>query len=168
MTPEYEQARRIALGLTRAPVEANDPKNMWEVLPLNRTVPLLETPFQFFARDFEAPPELLAQRAALSLFDEYETDRNRAVNSLLRLSSLLHSRTVESIETMLIETPVWDWLSYVFLDEQDLNEQLIDELTKTDGPCRRAVCNAAKSAMERLEAHRELFAQILAQYGDAQ
>ncbi len=161
MTAEYESAKRVALGIETPPARASEPDNLWSVAPAKAGAHALETPFQFFKKEMEAPPVMLAHRAALSLFDEYETDRQKALASLLRVSECLRQHDVAVITTTLEERPLADWLSYVFIDDGELSDHLIPAFVATNPDCRRVMRDGVRTALERLVAFKELFNAIL-------
>lgn len=161
MTEGYNSAKRVALGIDAAPARAPEPDNLWSVAPAGAGAHALETPFQFFKKEMEAPPVLLAHRAALSLFDEYEVDRQEALTSLLRLSDSLRQHDVDTITKMLNERSLAEWLSYVFIDDGDLSDHLIPAFEATNRDCRRVMRNGVQSALERLVGFKELFNAIL-------
>ena len=161
MTTEYISAKRVALGIEAAPARAPEPDNLWSITPTGVGVQALETPFQFFKKEIEAPPIMLAHRAALSLFDEYEVDRQEALASLLRLSDCLRRHDVAAITNLLKERPLAEWLSYVFIDDSDLSDHLIPAFGATNRDCRRVMYNGVQSALERLVGFKELFNAIL-------
>jgi len=161
MTAEYNSAKRVALGIEAAPVRAPEPDNLWGVAPAEDRAQALETPFQFFKKEMEAPPIILAHRAALSLFDEYEVDRQDALASLLRLSNGLRQHDAAEITKILKERSLAEWLSYVFIDDNELSDHLIPAFGATNRDCRHVMRIGVQSALEQLVGFKELFNAIL-------
>lgn len=160
MDNHYIRAREVALGRE---LPANDGgmdiDNMWRVGGSGMTLELSE---QLFERKLEMPDELLAQRAALSLYDDdYKADCGAADKLLRELTAALEKKSEKRLSSLLSQNPPDGWLSYVFLDESALSERLLPYIEATSEGCRVVLSEALQASLERLKNYKQLLESLL-------
>jgi len=163
----YSLAKQVALGLRAEALTAVQDSGRWNVTPPSANGLKLEMPFQFFDKRLAPPSAVLAHKAALSLFSEYRSDRKHALATLQQLSEALKSNQSQNIIRLLKKNPAAEWLSFVFLEPEELQEQLWEPAVQATAECRNAVLSALRSELARLCAHTELLQSMIERMGES-
>lgn len=161
----YEVARRIALGLSEEAAADAFADDLWSVAPPPAGM-AAQMSYQFFHAKIDTPPEIVAHKAALSLFDEYETDRAQAAGNLQALRALVQAGDAPGVRAFLQAQPPSEWLSLVFLDEDTLENGLLAGLENADEACRGAMREVVRAQLDLLKNYTELFTVILGRLGE--
>ena len=119
MPRDYQSAKRTALGLQAAVATARR-TGVLQTMQLGGQELMSELPMQFFERGLCAPEDLMAQRAALSLFDEYEADLESAKQTAANAGAAIRAGNAPALTLILEEKPCAEWLSCVFLDQAEI------------------------------------------------
>ena len=119
MPRDYQAAKRTALGLQAAAATARRTGAL-QTMQLGEQELMTELPMQFFERGLCAPEELMAQRAALSLFDEYEADCASARRIAADIVVAVRAGNANTLTLLLETNPCAEWLSCVFLDQSEI------------------------------------------------
>lgn len=160
MSKEYEQAKDVALGKVLPTIhDAGDVE--WDVKPKPLSMSS-ELPEQMFKREFFPPGEMVAHRAALSLYDgEYDADVNASARTLASLTEMLNRQDAHAVTRLLRRQPTADWFSYVFVAEKDIDPTFVAAVRGTSDVCRRALRAALQGSLSELVTYRRLHEQLL-------
>jgi hypothetical protein len=165
MSEAYESAKRIALGLAKdldLPFDGGD--SLWNI-DLGSDFGLKgEIGFQNFEFAFEPPEELEMQKSNLRLFDdEYEEDRQMAEKRLASLKRALAASDKDELNKCLEEVNPEEWLSLIFLDGDQLLDDLVPLLRKASPECRSSMNEALSQALSRLVDFKDLLEALRSQ-----
>lgn len=150
MSTAYENAKRVALGLVSDQTEQSG-DDLWNISLGGDFSIAAEMPFQFFERGFEPLEEQIMQKSALKLYNaEYEADRKAAEGRLETLKSALADSDLSVLKSCLNEVYPEEWLSLIFLDGQQLKEELVPLLENTTPECKKIFSAAAEKSLKRL------------------
>ena len=157
----YSQAKQIALGLKANAHETGLNSGKWNMA--SSVPPGLQTdmPFQFFDKKLAPPSDVLAHKAALSLFSEYTEDRRQACIKLQALSEAFREKNHQTIARLLKKNPAAEWLSFIFLEPEELQAMLWEPILQSDEKCREVVLAALKGELARLRAYTDLLGNII-------
>ncbi len=160
MSTLYENAKRVALGLVREQKEkAGD--DLWNINLDDDFDTTGELSFQFFERGFDTPEELVLEKQALILYrNEYDADLDDAEKRLEILKQALESSDSSALKAVLTEVHPEEWLSLIFLDGQQLKEELVPLLEKTTPECKKIFTAAADKALKRLVNFKDLLESL--------
>lgn len=163
---KYEKARRIALGLQAGESDAAVEGSVWDVGSMSAPELRTEMPFQFFEKKLAPPPEVLAQKTALSLFPEYPGDRKHAYAVLRSLSDAIKAKDSRVTAQLLKKNPAAEWLSFIFLDQEQLQLMLWEPLLEANDDCRATLHKFLDIELSRLVAYTDLLRNILERLGE--
>lgn len=119
MPRDYLTAKRTALGLQATAATARR-TGVLQTMQLDGQELMSELPMQFFERGLGAPEDLMAQRAVLSLFDEYEADCESAKRTAAATVAAMREGNALALTRLLEANPCAEWLSCVFLDQPEI------------------------------------------------
>lgn len=119
MPRDYQTAKRTALGLQAKAATARR-TGVLQTMQLGGQELMSELPMQFFERGLGAPEDLMAQRAVLSLFDEYEADCVNARRTAAETAAAIREGNAQALTRLLEANPCAEWLSCVFLDQPEI------------------------------------------------
>ena len=162
---KYVQAKQVALGLRIDTVRSEHPPNMWDISPQGVRSQITEMPFQFFDKALTPPSEVLAHKAALALFAEYPLDRTRALSNLHALSDAILQDLPQVLARLLKRNPAAEWLSFVFLEPDELQTLLWEPILEASIECRSIILSALTNELARLKACTELLKTITVRLG---
>jgi hypothetical protein len=162
---KYVQAKQVALGLQVDNISTAPPPNMWDVSPKSVRSQITEMPFQFFDKSLMPPAEVLAHKTALALFDEYPLDRKRALSNLQALSNAIRQNLPQVLARLLKRNPAAEWLSFIFLEPNDLQTLLWEPILEASVECRSIILSALAEELKRLKAYTELLNGITMRLG---
>lgn len=160
MSSLYENAKRVALGLVREQKE-NPGDDLWNIT-LDDSFGLTgQLGFQSFEYGFDAPDELVMEKQALILYrDEYDADLDDAEKRLEMLKQALSSSDASALKAVLNEVHPEEWLSLIFLDGQQLKEELVPLLENTTPECKKIFAAAADKSLKRLVNFKDLLESL--------
>ena len=133
----YEVTKEEALGLRMPDGQQSDPFSVR--IPFAKTGNL----FANMEVSLQEREELRQRRENLREFPEYPPDEESAAHLLKRLLNLLENGAPEGLQAFFWEHPAAEWLSLVFLDEQQTKQ------------LRARVRGAGASAKQQLREHIE-------------
>lgn len=161
MSTSYENAKRIALGLVREQ-EFDPGDDLWNVSLGDDFGMAGEMGFQFFERGFEVPDDQDMQKSALKLYpSEYEADKLSAETRLTELKDALSKSDLAAMKACLNEVHPEEWLTLIFLDGEQLKEELVPLLKSASPECRKVFSAAMEKALKRLVDFKDLMEVLL-------
>lgn len=160
MARDYQSAKRTALGLQAAATARRT--GALQIMQLGGQDLMSELPMQYFERGLLVPSELMAQKAALSLFDEYPPDCEAAMRTADEMIDLMQKADATALARLLDANPCAEWLSCVFLDEAKL--ELISRVIGTaGGEAKALLCERLRAERERLVNYFDLLDALIQQ-----
>ena len=162
----YDDAKAVALGLSPAP-PAQDFSSGGFGVTAGSAGMRPQAPYQYFNKGIEPPSELIAHKSALSLFKEYDKDKKNARKLLSKTLALIEKDDAGGVEKLLGKNLFADWLSFVFLSEQDI-DGFVTAVSGAAKDVRTAVAAGANAELVRLINFKELLAKLVEVSADGQ
>jgi len=158
---KYSQAKMVALGLKVSGDEMAVDAGRFGFVSQSNMGLQVEMPFQYFDKKLAPPSIVLAHKAALSMYSEYPEDRKHALSILQELSQACKTNQAQTIARILKKNPAAEWLSFVFLDPEELEIMLWEPILQVDDQCRKIVISALRGELARLRAFTDLLTNII-------
>jgi hypothetical protein len=156
----YQDRKSIALGLTPEP--SGIVADIFTVSPASLHPQGLrpQVSATFYEKTLGIQPAQERHRVALEFMEEYESDQKAARKRFASLCRSLAGNDAEGLRQLFARHHAADWLSYVFLDDHDV-EELITAIRNAPTECRDVIHHALEKELKRFVAFKELFNRIL-------
>jgi hypothetical protein len=153
----YQERKMIALGLAAEPAETVSDSDLLSVGPGGMRPRVCSI---FYGKPLVIHPAQERFKIALALMDEYRRDRRVAKERLDFLCRLLGHKYVGGVHQLFSRHRAAEWLSYAFLDEEDIRK-LMDAVYKTSPGCVQELKRSLKLELKRFVTFKELFGLLI-------
>jgi hypothetical protein len=156
----YNEKKAIALGLALPPAESVFAASEFDVAP-TATALRPEAHNQYFDKKWAIPPSQNRYKIALVFMgSDYEKDKKAAKKNLAIMNEALSNDNAARLKKLLADYPAAEWLSCVFLDENEI-DSLIGRLKNATSESHAIVREALEKELQRLVDFTNLFERII-------
>jgi hypothetical protein len=154
----YDEAKAVALGFVLEPPLQDFNTESFGVTAVTAGM-RLESPYQYFNKQIEPPSEIMAQKAALSLFSEYDRDKKQANKLFAKMSALVSKEDQKGLAKLLEKERFADWFSFVFLTDQNI-DGFYTLVSNSSNQVKTIIKEAAQKELNRLLTFKELLVSL--------
>lgn len=154
---KYLNAKQIALGLKPRKTAVLPESSPFKVENLRVNS---EMHTQFLEKTITAPEQVIRMKDTLSLFDEYKDDQKSALKKIVALSEICRAGDKSAVKVFLEENPAADWLSFVFINDRQINEYFYETIEAFPAPVKQVLLDHLQHQLARLVDLKALFERL--------